>query len=274
MAEHGLFSFLDEPTRPISGTCLDHVFARFENVAANLPAGINLDLNISDHCMTGIYLEKLICRKPYESGQVIFSKINFQKLNNRLRYESWYGVYAELNANKAYEIFLKILKHHISSSSFVVVQKKSENRLKPWITHRLIKKIKLKHKLSKLCWKHPLNNNLRSRFTKLCKKVNKDIQNARDIYFHSKMQAVSGNLKKEWQVVNSIVSRNACTNADPIMLKNGNVNISNPGEVANEFSKYFASIGQSSFPGSLPTSCSCCTKPDIRSNEYRTSFFF
>ena len=55
LAEHGLFSFLNEATRPDSGKCLDHVVGRFDKPQSCYNC-FNFDLGISDHCMTGINL--------------------------------------------------------------------------------------------------------------------------------------------------------------------------------------------------------------------------
>lgn len=60
MVENGLKSLVNEPTRPCSGTCLDHVFGRFDVLHSNAFAGVNLILNITDHCMTGLLIKSII----------------------------------------------------------------------------------------------------------------------------------------------------------------------------------------------------------------------
>ena len=120
MAENGLRSFVNEPTRPSSGTCLDHVFGRFANIQLHLLAGINLNLGITDHCMTGLLIESIQCVQPRNSLNSFTTKINFNELNIRLRFENWDCVMNENDTSRAYKLFLKVFQNHIHSSSSTV----------------------------------------------------------------------------------------------------------------------------------------------------------
>lgn len=272
IAENGFTSYVNNITRPSSYSCLDHVFARFKNIPADFPYGINLDLHITDHNMTGLYLECLKYSKlriDYNVQNPV-SKINYQSLNNKLLFENWECVLSENDASKAYDLFLQILTDHINLSSATITQKKSEKSLKPWVQKSLIKKIKIKNKLWKKCVKHQSNSNLKVRYKRLCKNINKEIKDAKHNYYRSKISSAKGNVKKEWQVINSILNRNSSNNISSIVLSNGNEKISNPIEVANEFSKYFESVGQNPFSQSSNVVSNFSENQISQSN----SFFF
>ena len=66
---------------------------------------------------------------------------------------------------------------------------------------------------------------------------------------------------------------NTPTNSQEIMLRNGNTNISNHEDVANEFSDYFATIGENSFSSHTATPCNCCSE-FLRPSNSGSSFFF
>lgn len=197
MAEHGLISFINEPTRPISNTCLDHVFGRFMKMATNLCAGVNFDLQITDHCLTGIVLNILNNKKSVDTAPRKVTKINYRQLNDNLLRESWEDIYTVRNASQAYDLFLKTLTNHIDISSFSIEQRKSEIKLKPWMNKSLLKKIKLKHKLRNKCCKHPLNPVLKNRYNHMCQKINNEIKVCRDSYYQNRISNSQGNLKKE-----------------------------------------------------------------------------
>ncbi|XP_067635462.1 uncharacterized protein [Eurosta solidaginis] len=58
VAGHGLTSYLNEPTRSMSGSCLDHVFCRVSNHFLSSLRSLNLDVGITDHTMSGVLLSK------------------------------------------------------------------------------------------------------------------------------------------------------------------------------------------------------------------------
>lgn len=275
LSEHGLVSFVNEPTRPTSGTCLDHVFGRFLKMFHNPSAAIVFDLQITDHCMTGIVFSSLRSKEQVRHvPERITAKIDFRKLNNNLLFADWVEVYVEENPSRAYDLFLKSLTNFISNSSYFVVKKRSEIRLKPWISHSLLKTIRLKHKLRTKLWHHPHNSNLRNRFKKICQHVKKEVRLSRDCYYQNKLRSSQGNLKEEWKIINSMVNRKVRDQSNVISIHGENVDISDPGEIANEFNDYFITVGRNSFPAELSLPCDCCTSYRFTNNAFSTNSFY
>lgn len=105
-SEHGLTSFINEPTRPETGTCIDHISGRFSKIDLNDCGGIVFDLGISDHCMTGIIFKVLRNAEQINvKRKNRLLKIDFEKLIQYLLVESWEEVHLEENPSNAYVCF-------------------------------------------------------------------------------------------------------------------------------------------------------------------------
>ena len=242
LAKYGLNSFLNEPTRPLSGTCIDHVIGRFK-FDLNTCESFDVDLNITDHCMTGLIFN--IAHNTFNDVEAPkhFSKIDYNKLNELLRFETWEDVYASNDVELAYSLFVNTLKNHICNSTNVFRSNTQKvKRIKPWISCSLVKKIDLKNRLGRKLSKHPNNLSLKQRYKNLSSSIKREIPKAKDEYYQSKFLNCNGNLKKQWQVINEFTNK-SIKSASPISLQIGNDLKSDRADVANEFNKYFGSIG-------------------------------
>ena len=74
-------------------------------------------------------------------------------------------------------------------------------------------------------------------------KCTKAIQKTKQQYFQSKFCAVTGNSKATWKEINTVLNRTKIKKNIPSKIVNDNNDISHPREMANEFNKYFISIG-------------------------------
>ena len=120
LAKYGLHSFLNEPTRPSSGACLDHINGKF-SIQHDIYDCFNIDLSITDHCLTGIMFncpdKNPINSNPIARNQI---KIDYEKLKNFLRFESWENVYSLNDVSLAYSHFLNTLKRCVSLSECTI----------------------------------------------------------------------------------------------------------------------------------------------------------
>jgi hypothetical protein len=135
--------------------------------------------------------------------------VDFNLLNNYLRFESWGDVFSASDASSAFDIFLKILHSHVSFCTNTV--RKPNKKLKiiqPWINYILCRKIKFKHKLKKKWSKNPNNNRAKIRFLKYSKKLREQTSIAKTNFYVNKFNSARGNSKKEWNIVNDLLNRN------------------------------------------------------------------
>ena len=246
LANHGLYSFINESTRPATGTCLDHLLGRFKELQ-NVYVCYNFHLSVSDHCLTGISLNTSSVAKKSTPPKT-FLRLDYGKLNSYLLHETWNEVYNETDVSLANSLFLKKFKFYINSSTeSKVLRQKHDQKLQPWVTDNLLKKIQLKNKLGAKSLKHPDNLSLKKRFKKLAKEIKKEVPKARNNFFQSKFVSCRGNIKKEWRLVNDITNRSP-KSKNTINLKINDSISNDERTVANEFNDYFASVGTSLIP--------------------------
>jgi len=243
LAKFGLFPFINDVTRPRSGTCIDHVFCRFRSFQESYDSFI-YDFGITDHCMVGLSVRIDISetRRP-EMQKSTF--VNFDELNNLLRYESWSDVYLCNNILDAYPLFLKIFQGHLQTATHEKqTPKKCMTKIKPWINNDLVRRIKLKNKLSLKCLKHPNNLSLKKRYKNISNAIKKEIPQVRDNFYLSKFESCSNNIKKQWSLLNEITNKTK-NNSNLISIKLNDQMCSDSSIISNEFNKYFSTLASS-----------------------------
>ena len=81
---------------------------------------------------------------------------------------------------------------------------------KPWITENLITKMKIRDNLNKLAKK---KKNYRNTFTDYRNLLTTELRNAKTNYFEEQFETHGKNIKKTWEVINSVIkSKKATTN--------------------------------------------------------------
>lgn len=273
MAFNGLTSVINDPTRLVSGKCIDHIFVRFSKIPiSGCDSGI-FDLKITDHCMIGILVNDL--PKNKEERFIPFPRktiIDHSKLRLALIYEFWEVVYAEDDASKAFDIFTNTFKNYINDCSSSVRPTKCDKRLKPWINRFILNKINYKNKLRLKCAKHPLNIRLKYRYNRLCKYLRKEIPKCRDNFFKNELLNNKGDIKKEWKVINSVLNKCPNSRKEISLLDCDNEVITDPLEIANKFNDHFSSSATNLVPDSSVPMCACCN--NYGEHYQRNSYFF
>lgn len=125
------------------------------------------------------------------------------------------------------------------------------------MTRHLLKKINKKNKLRIKCAKHPLNRILKKRYKKLCSQLKKEIPLCRDLFYSNKFNLVKGNLRGEWQVVNSILNKSSSSKM-PSKIRFAGSLVTNKLDIANIFNNYFANIAHKLQPQSSSPLCTGC----------------
>lgn len=273
LASHGLSCFIYEPTRPSSGSCLDHIYGRLCNVELTECVKCVFDFKITDHCMTGLVFaisKTRLCKSPMSVARK--AKIDFAKLKNSLYFEFWEDVFAASDSSTAYSIFIDSLKKHILASSSFQSPKKIVKRLKPWISRSIVNKVTTKNKLRLKCKKNPGNRFLKERYKKLCAELKKDIPICRDTYYRAQFSSAQGNLKNEWRVVNSLLNK-ASASKKPTVLHVDNSVICNKLDIADAFNCYFTNVGCNLLPSHVQSMCCSCPSRCKRTEHVQSRSF-
>ena len=239
MSSFGLISYVNHVTRPVSGSCLDHTFAR-------LNSDVHLVVHVLDTCITdhstlyGIFEFGNNCQ--FDTKNIIShsKKINYKSLNEFLVKESWDDIYGIADPNIAYNILMTKLKSYIEKSSHTIAFKKKFIKLKPWISYDLSKKICYKNNLSKKAKKFPNNKILQEKVITLLKEIKIETARTKEKFYLNKFIKNGSNSKKNWDLINEIISLKSKDNEIPDeILSNNNIILHDAQEIANEFNEYF-----------------------------------
>lgn len=253
MSSFGLMSNVNEVTRPSSGTCIDHVFSRLSLYCSLIVNVFNT--NITDHCTLVCRINLMKCTSSSNKLKVSNKKIiNYESLTEDLEKENWADVYKEIDPNIAYDIFihkLKILIEH-NSKTTILNNKKKLTKLKPWITNCLVKKINVKNTISKKLKRKPSNINLISALKSLSKEIKVETARAKENYYKKKFKDNGHDSRKNWCLVNEIISNNSSKSSYPVeILSTSNNILSNSLDIANDFNDFFVNIGNTLRPQSV-----------------------
>lgn len=113
---------------------------------------------------------------------------------------------------------------------------------KPYITPEIKAKIKEKNKLARKYAKQPITYG--EEFRRLRNQVTQAIRTAKGNYIKNKLEEHSGNIKKTWQILNSVLGRQTkCKLSDT--YTHDNVKLNRPDHIAENFNSYFINVGKS-----------------------------
>lgn len=200
-----------------------------------------LALLITVHCFV---ISIIVFLALNNRTSIIKKSINFKHLCKDLENENWIDIYNECNPNTAYNNFIYKLKSKIDFHSKINTNKsKNLTKLKPWITSDLIKKIKIKQTICKKLKRSPNNKKHLRSLKILAKEIKIETAKVKESYFLKKFDENGYNSKKNWRLINDIISNNSSqsTVIDQI-LSNNNV-MTTSQEIANSFNDYFVNIG-------------------------------
>ena len=129
-----------------------------------------------------------------------------------------------------------------------VKYKKNKHFKSKWMTKGLLNSINTKDRLYKMMVQtstdsvmyEPLRANLKA-YQRILKN---SINEAKRVYHHNLFARYKSDIKKTWSIIKDTLGKKNVQKKDTSEFIINNKTITNPAEVANEFNKYFVSIGQ------------------------------
>ena len=110
---------------------------------------------------------------------------------------------------------------------------------KPWVTETHLSRIRKRDHLKKLARKKKINKSV---FTEFRNKLTKDLRQAKSRYFEEQLERSANNIKKTWEVINSIIRTKKAY--PKVTLNDEDGNEQDESQVANQFINYFTSIAE------------------------------
>lgn len=150
LASHGLVGCIDRPTRPSSGTCIDHIWAGHYPLSFLLKNSVFETFMLADHfpvilsINTGSNLNNSLSKNTFLRR--IFDSYNFGGVSSVLQEQDWGCVLQETDPDAAYSIFETVL-FELYDRSFPPRIFTKQNFSSPWYNNFLRK---LRRNLDKL----------------------------------------------------------------------------------------------------------------------------
>ena len=155
LLENGYMSIINSPTRfeSMKPACQDHIM--YKSLLGNNVRGATLNFHSTDHIPTFLELDLPLTQggSPAES-HVTKKEINYPALLESLATESWDEVYQLHSPSDGLDKFYTILDRHIGANTCTTVVSNKFRKLKPWMTHGLLKSIRRRDALYKKYVKH------------------------------------------------------------------------------------------------------------------------
>ena len=126
-----------------------------------------------------------------------------------------------------------------------VTQKQFKQRLKPWVTDKILDKIALKNNFLKrytLCKNMEQKNTLYCQFKKLKNEITDLTRRGKKEFYKNYFADNKNNLKKVWKGIKEIVNIKSKNFDQPSCVQNGSMMATDPTDISNSFNKYFTSI--------------------------------
>ena len=258
MLSNGLCPKITLPTRfaKHSASLLDHIFVKNEGdfVDTKTKSGI-LHSSISDHCGCFSFissskikhnLTSIVEITPYDNRSMnnLADAIRERNLMSKLNREIF------SNPNDTYSVIESNLKECISNHlpTKKVKFNKYKHKKTPWITFGLLKSIHVRDNLYRRWKSKPpssqLYETLKRKFQEYASEVDKLIRLAKIDFYQREFEKFTGDVKKTWKTINSILNRNRRVNNFPSHIISNNKKISNKQEIVDELNNYFCNIGQ------------------------------
>ena len=134
-------------------------------------------------------------------------------------------------------------------NNFPVTKKRFQrhkHKIQPWMTNEIMEKIKAKDNLYLKFRKAKSElekSLLKGALKTIEKQINESIENAKSMYFTSQFNLHKNDIKKTWETIKTAINKRRHKPKYPDFFTVNSKNIFDKTDIANEFNKYFTSIG-------------------------------
>lgn len=184
MAQFGFASLINIIIRPISNTCIDHIFIKTKSHANIVP--IIVLSNITDHYSTILSLGNILDKRNNTPNPLKILKTDNQKLSNSFENHNWSELLEYTDVNKAIQYFTSTLNNLKHQASVEISISSKTKKLKTWATIAIINSIRQRDCLHLQVKKHPLNLKLKDYYVRFRNKIIKIIKKYKDPLLQSR----------------------------------------------------------------------------------------
>jgi hypothetical protein len=239
MANNGLLQHITLPTRVEnqSTSLIDHIYTKSKTKFSS--AVITTD--ISDHCPTVLTAAET---KSSMKGQNVTKRWltdeSYLQLKENLANIDWKEL-EDLNLDEATEKLHAMIVQELDKISPIETRFVKPKPINTWLTKGLKISSETSDKMYKKVKKGTLDKEKHKHYKKI---LDSTIKLARNMKYQDTITSAGNSSRKLWQIVNEITDRKQVRDKAPSTLKSDGQEIKGYKNVANEFNKYFACIGQ------------------------------
>ena len=253
---NGFIPKITLPTRLSSdqGTLIDNIFVKLSHDFSKTTSGVLLN-NISDHQPCFISLDYLLVTSSRSKYIKLYKndQDSLRQFKNELADQCALDSFRmdilnnpQESYNKLHDILISAMAKHFPVKT--VKQNKYKHRKSNWITYGILRSIKYRDKLYKqLKHTNPATNIYAQRkiyLTTFNRILKQNIRLAKKMYYQSCFDKFKNDIKKTWDVIKDVINRSDSKKQDlPDSFNINGERISDSTTIANEFNKYFISIG-------------------------------
>ena len=254
--DHCLIPTITKPTRVTknSATLIDNII-----IGKRYQTGYNASIvvdDISDHfpLLLKTTNNLLHIRKPKEVTTRNINPERCNEINQIIGNQDWNTLLKDKDTNDAFNTFHGILQSTLDTICPIHTIKLSKNNIRrePWLTKGLLRCTK-KQKLLYHKQLHKSSTEIdRIKYINYRNTLQQLLRRTKENYYRQKCTEFKHNTNKLWKMVNRIISKeNDKTNCIDY-LKIENINYYDSKVIAEEFGKYFSSVGKN-FAKKIPT---------------------
>lgn len=238
-----------QPTRVTltSSTLIDNIF--INNLETNSKGG-NITASLSDHFPQFSVidcLEKTTKIKINKTGRS-YKHFNNDEFEKELSEINWTLLFENKNTEQCFEIFFNKVEGILNVMAPIKTLTKKETDLyeKPWITTGLLKSMKNRDKIHKRFVKEKdveIKNGLFREYKSKRNMIVKLLRITKSDYYEHLFLENKNNMKETWKNIRKIININKKSNVSPQSLLVNKTLVSDKKAMAEEFNKYFTTIG-------------------------------
>jgi len=271
LSRNGYYSCINKPTRVtnFSSTLIDHLFLKGQNVNEHKKniKSIILQTAITDHFMIALSIQNLFLSQQKIKVPFLQTKINYNKLKNLLKEETWGDVLESNFVNIAYTLFINKIKSYIEKSTTKIKLNSKNRKRKPWVTTGIINSIKRRDNLKKELNKS-FSYQKSIQYKQFRNSLTKTIRLAKNLYYKTKIEDSNGDYKKIWSFINEATNIQRHNTQQNIEILHNDTIINDDREIANIFNNFFIDIGKDIQTKITKQNYKLQNKPNISNSFY------
>lgn len=245
MYSFGLYPLINKPTRVTADTAtlIDNIYT---NMLVKSRNAIIVCDSISDHMPVFTMINSSHGNISKGDAVKYFrdnSRPNMEKFQAALSTQEWDSVCADDDANTAYTRFITQVTDHYNTCCPMKKATNNKTTTKPWITRGLQLACRKKRRL----YCEMINNRSQSNVEKYKRYKNKlttILRHAQKLYYNQLLEQHSSNIKKTWNVLNTIIKRNQSVGTvHDTFTDDNNAAITDKDKIPEHFNTFFANVG-------------------------------